>query len=108
MLHLLAEAAEMRCEEEVAVDRCDGAERSAVEKAPDAADRRQVAAVLHDGVDDARRLRRLDDAAPVREVGGERLFGEHMASRANGRRDDIDARFRHGHVEDCIGSRRWR
>ena len=51
MVHLLAEAAEMRRQEEVAMDAGRLADGAAVEQPPDAADGRDIAAVLDDRVD---------------------------------------------------------
>ena len=51
MAHLLAEAAEMRRDEEVGMDAGRRADRAGIEEAPDAPDIGDVAAVLDDGMD---------------------------------------------------------
>ena len=51
MAHLLAEAAEMRRDEEVGMDAGRRADRAGIEEAPDAPDIGDIAAVLHDGMD---------------------------------------------------------
>ena len=116
MIHLLAKAAEVRREEEVGVNAGDRADRAGAQRARDAANAGEIAAVLHDGVDAPGGLRALDEIARVRERLGHRLFAQDVAARRQTRRDDVVTGRRHDDVEDEIGAalgdqraeRRWR
>ena len=80
MVHVLAESAEMRCDEEIAMDAGWLAKRSGVEKAPDAPRIGEVAAILHDGVQALGSVRQTDDFLRVRKACGHRLFGKHVTA----------------------------
>ena len=103
MVHLLAESAEMRGEEEIGVNARDVADRAALQRARDAADARDIAAVLHHGVNPSRDLRARDQVARLIERFRHRLFAQHMAARREPRRDDLMARRRHNDVEQQVG-----
>ena len=103
MAHLLAESAEMRRDEEIAVDAGRRADRAGIEKAPDAPDVGDVAAVLHDGMTAMRLSRRRDDRVRVLAAVGERLLGQKMAAVLEGRKRQVAPRRRHRDVEDDIG-----
>ena len=104
MLHLLAESAEMRGEEEIGVNAGDVADRAALERARDAADAGDITAVLNHRVNPSRRLRARDQVARFVECLGHRLFAEHVAAPGEARRDDLMARRRHDHVEQQVGT----
>ena len=63
-----------------AVDAGRRADRAGVEKAPDAPDIGDVAAVLHNGMDAAGLPGALDDGACILWAVGERFFGQQMAT----------------------------
>lgn len=99
MTHLLAEAAEMRRDEEVGVNAGRRADRAGIEKAPDAPNICDVAAVLHDGVNAACLPGTLDDGACVGRGIGERFFGQEMAMMRERGERDLAARRGNDHVK---------
>ena len=103
MVHLLAEAAEMRRQEEIAMDAGRPADGAAVEEASDAADRREVAAVLDDRVDPPGIARRGDHRVRVFQARGQRLLAEQVATVPEGRKRHRGARRGDDHVEDDVG-----
>ncbi len=84
VIHLLAKAAEMRREEEVGVHAGDVADRAGAEKAGDAPDAGEIAAVLHDRVQLAGGSRAGDEIARLVHRLRHRLFAEDMAAGARG------------------------
>ena len=114
MIHLLAEAAEMRRDEEVAMQAGQLADRPRFQEAPDAAHHRMVAAVLDHGVEPAGSPSRGDDLLGMGERVGHRLFGEEMTAAAEDRHrqvatrggdDNVEHDVRLGAVDDVAGVR---
>ena len=103
VVHLLAEPAEVRGNEEVAVDAGRRADRAGGDEAADAARLGEVAAVLDHRVDAAGVARRSDDRAGILRAGGERLLGQDVAAVAERGENDLAARRRDGDVEDDVG-----
>ena len=105
MIHLLAKSAEVRGEEEVGVDARKFAQRAAAKKARDPPHAREISAVLHDGVNPAGFSRARDKIARIVHRLGHRLFAEDMASRVEGRGDDVMPRAGDDDVEQQFGLR---
>ncbi len=102
MIHLLAKSAEMRGEEEIGMNAGDLADRAGTQRARDAPHARQIATVLHDGVDAPGGLGAHDEIARVRERLGHRLFAQDMAARRESRRDDLMPGRGHDDVEEDV------
>ena len=103
MLHLLAKAAEMRSEEEIGVDARDIADRATLERAGDATDAGEIAAVLHHGVNPSRAFGARDQVARFAKRLRHRFFAEHVAARREAGRDDVMPRRWHDDVEQKVG-----
>ena len=106
MVHLLAEAAEMRRQEEVGVDAGRPADDAAVDEPSDAAHRRDVAAVLDDGVNAPGIAGGGNHGARFGEARGERLLAQQMTAVAEGGSGNRGPRRRHHDVEDDVGFQR--
>ena len=102
MIHFLAKAAEVRGEEEIRVNTGDRADRVRPHRPRDAACAREVAAVLHDGVDAPCGFRTGDKIARVRERLGHRLLTENMAACGKPRRNNFMPGRRHDNVEEEV------
>ena len=104
MIHLLAKPAEVRREEKIGVNAGERADRVGAQRAPDATNAREIAPVLHDGVDAPGGLCPLDKIARVRERLRHGFFAQDMAARRQTCRDDVITGRRHDDVEDEIGA----
>ena len=102
MIHFLAKAAEVRGEEEICVDAGDRADRVGAKRPSDAAHAREVATVLHDGVDAPCGFRAGDKVARVRERHGHRFLAENMAACRKPRRNNFMPSRRRNNVEEEI------
>ncbi|OWK21725.1 hypothetical protein AJ88_16580 [Mesorhizobium amorphae CCBAU 01583] len=103
MRHLLAKTAEMRRDEEVGMDAGRGTNGAGVQKAPDAPDIGDIAAVLHDGMNTPSAAGGLDDGARILRAVGQRLLGQEMAiMRKCGKRDLAPGGGNHN-VEHRVG-----
>ena len=105
IVHGFTKAAEMRGDEEVAVDARDVADQSVIHGATQAPDARDEAAVLDDGMHPSRFCRERKQCLRLIHGGGKRLFGEDMAAKLERGRNDGEARRRHDHVKQHIGLR---
>ena len=108
VIHLLAKAAEMRREEEIGVNAGDRADHAGAQRPRDAADARQIAAVLNDGVDAAGGLGARDEIACVGERLGHRLFAQHVTAGGKAGANDFVTRRRNDDVEQQIRTARDR
>ena len=100
--HLLAEAAEMRRHEEVAMDAGRRADRAGGDEAPDPPRLGQIAPVLDHRMDPPGVPRRRDDGPRVLQARRQRLLGQDVAAVPQRRLDDPAARRRHRDVEDDV------
>ncbi len=102
MIHLLAEAAEMRPEEEVAMDRRHVADGAARDQAADAARRGKIAAVLNDDMQPVGGAGAGDEVARLVERIRHRLFGQDMAAGGERGGNDMMPGAGHDDVEQDV------
>lgn len=79
VFHLLAEAAEMRPKEEIAMDGRQIADDAVFQRAAQPPDSRHKPPILHHGMNFTGLFRQFDQRGGFLHRGGKRLFAEHMA-----------------------------
>jgi len=101
--HVIAKAAEVGADIEVAVQRRQRTDRSGAQRAGQSADIGIIASVLDDGVDLPRRLRRRHRAPGVFHRVGQWLFAQNVVALLQGCHRDLRVRLGYCAVEHRVG-----